>query len=44
MVCGRFGNNIMQLAHACKYAFEDNNASVLTFPPHDNLISNEIKN
>jgi hypothetical protein len=34
----------MQLAHACKYAFEDNNASVLTFPPQVNLKSNEIKN
>jgi hypothetical protein len=40
---GRYGNNIMQIAHACKYAFEDNNACILTFPSHINLKSNEIK-
>jgi len=35
---------MIQLAYACKYAFEDNNASLLTFPRHINLKSNEIKN
>jgi hypothetical protein len=34
---GRLGNNLLQLAHASYFAFEQNNASTVTFPNHKHL-------
>lgn len=41
---GRFGNNIMQIAHACEFAFRKNSCHSISFPNHPNLTSTTIQN
>lgn len=40
----RYGNNIMQIAHCCDYAFEQNNAHKIMFPSHPYFTKTEILN
>jgi len=40
----RYGNNIMQIAHCCDYAFEKQNAYKIIFPSHPYFTKTEILN
>lgn len=40
----RYGNNIMQIAHCCDFAFERNKAHLIVFPEHSHFTENEIRN
>ena len=41
---GRFGNNMMQIANCCMFAFETNSARIIEFPYHKTLTSKCIIN
>lgn len=41
---GRFGNNMMQLAHCCYFAFHQNSCHSISFPSHDCLLETTIQN
>lgn len=40
----RYGNNIMQIAHCCDYAFETHNVHKIVFPTHAHFTTTEIQN
>lgn len=42
--CGRFGNNIMQIAQCCDFAFHQNSCHSISFPSHELLVANKIQN
>jgi hypothetical protein len=41
---GRFGNNMMQLAHCCYFAFNQNSCHSISFPSKYFLLENTIQN